>query len=72
MCVCVHLFFFCVKYVKEAKLKEMEQLNLRNQVDKGGIFFFSPPPSRINSICHIADPSLKDETVLPSCEIRVA
>lgn len=52
LCVSVRVchflpFFFCFfKYVKEKEVKvvkEMEQLNLRNQGDKGGIFF---PPSR--------------------------
>lgn len=49
VCACHFLcFFFSFKYVKEKEkevkvVKEMEQLNLRNQGDKGGIFF---PPSR--------------------------
>lgn len=34
--------------------------------------FFSRAELWINSICHPAAPSLKGETVLPSCEICVA
>lgn len=77
VCACHFLFFFfSFKYVKEKEkevkvVKEMEQLNLRNQGDKGGIFF--PLAGLwINTICHSAARSLKGETVLPSCEICVA